>query len=203
MKALLTIGLPVGFLLLNQRISDSKNIKSIECDVMKSARKAICILNPDGDSKAKGIVEIGQIQANKPVHIRGTFSGLSSNGKHGFHIHQWGNLTKGCSTAGPHFNPYTKSHGGPNDEERHLGDLGNINSDEEGRASFELIDSKISLYGCNSIIGRSLVVHKDEDDLGRGNFEDSKTTGHSGARIACGVIGLTEFTTNDMRNYLF
>ena len=33
-------------------------------------------------------------------------------------------------------------------------------------------------------------VHADEDDLGRGGFEDSKTTGHAGGRLACGVIGL-------------
>jgi len=35
-------------------------------------------------------------------------------------------------------------------------------------------------------------VHADEDDLGRGGFPDSKTTGHAGARIACGVIGIGE-----------
>jgi len=32
-------------------------------------------------------------------------------------------------------------------------------------------------------------IHKDEDDLGQGGFPDSQTTGHAGARIACGVIG--------------
>lgn len=40
-------------------------------------------------------------------------------------------------------------------------------------------------------MGRSCVVHAGEDDLGEGNHSDSKTTGHSGARVACGVIGLT------------
>jgi Cu-Zn family superoxide dismutase len=37
--------------------------------------------------------------------------------------------------------------------------------------------------------GRSLIIHADEDDLGLGSHEDSKTTGHSGARIACAIIG--------------
>jgi Cu-Zn family superoxide dismutase len=37
--------------------------------------------------------------------------------------------------------------------------------------------------------GRSLIVHADEDDLGLGEHDDSKTTGHSGARIACAVFG--------------
>ena len=39
---------------------------------------------------------------------------------------------------------------------------------------------------------RSVILHADEDDLGRGGFPDSKTTGHAGARIACGVIGIAE-----------
>lgn len=176
-----------------------------ECndDSMKRAKKAICIMNPDGDSTAKGLVEVTQIQSGKPVHIRAQFTGLSKNGKHGFHIHQWGNLTKGCITAGPHFNPLNKQHGGPHDDERHIGDLGNVESDNDGNGKYELIDTSITLFGCSSIIGRSFVLHKGEDDLGRGNFEDSKTTGHSGARIACGVIGLGEFTNEDLRKYLF
>jgi Cu-Zn family superoxide dismutase len=37
--------------------------------------------------------------------------------------------------------------------------------------------------------GRSLIVHADEDDLGLGGHEDSITTGHSGARIACALWG--------------
>ena len=37
--------------------------------------------------------------------------------------------------------------------------------------------------------GRSIIVHADEDDLGKGHFEDSKTTGHSGKRMACAIIG--------------
>lgn len=41
-------------------------------------------------------------------------------------------------------------------------------------------------------MGRSVVVHADPDDLGRGGFNDSKTTGHAGARLSCGVIGFAK-----------
>jgi Cu-Zn family superoxide dismutase len=37
--------------------------------------------------------------------------------------------------------------------------------------------------------GRSLIIHADEDDLGKGDHEDSHTTGHSGARIGCAIFG--------------
>ena len=49
----------------------------------------------------------------------------------------------------------------------------------------------IKLDGPTSVIGRSFVIHADEDDLGRGGFADSKTTGHAGARLACCTIGLS------------
>lgn len=48
------------------------------------------------------------------------------------------------------------------------------------------------MTGEYSVIGRSCVCHADEDDLGRGGHSDSLTTGHAGARLACGVIALSD-----------
>jgi Cu-Zn family superoxide dismutase len=58
-------------------------------------------------------------------------------------------------------------------------------------AILELNSDIIKLNGPTSVIGRAFVVHKDFDDLGLGPYPDSKTTGHSGARVACGVIGIS------------
>lgn len=61
-------------------------------------------------------------------------------------------------SAGPHFNPTGSEHGGPFDENRHVGDLGNITADESGRASVDIKDCLMSLSGEYNIIGRTLVV---------------------------------------------
>merc|ERR1712147_33626 len=120
--------------------------------------------------------------------ITGEFKGMTP-GLHGFHIHQFGNLTEGCKTAGPHYNPFGKTHAGPDDEERHVGDMGNVTSVDDGTGKYEREDQLITLFGDYSVLGRSCVLHADEDDLGRGGHELSKTTGNAGGRIACGVIG--------------
>uniref|UniRef100_A0A2C9LKA2 Superoxide dismutase [Cu-Zn] n=1 Tax=Biomphalaria glabrata TaxID=6526 RepID=A0A2C9LKA2_BIOGL len=122
----------------------------------------------------------------------GEISGLSP-GLHGFHIHQYGDSTNGCISAGPHFNPFGKVHGGPQEEIRHVGDLGNVTAAENGVASFSMKDDLVKIHGINSVIGRSMVVHAGIDDLGKGEGdkkEESLKTGNAGARVACGVIAL-------------
>ncbi|CAG2103640.1 unnamed protein product [Medioppia subpectinata] len=68
-----------------------------------------------------------------------------------------------------------------------IGDLGNIVADLKGISRVNIIDQKVSLIGKYSVIGRSLVVHKFTDDLGSGLNRESKTSGNSGGRLACGT----------------
>ncbi|KAK3749575.1 hypothetical protein QZH41_019727 [Actinostola sp. cb2023] len=156
-----------------------------------------------------------------PCKITGEITGLTE-GQHGFHIHEYGDNTNGCVSAGAHYNPFQKSHGAPEDETerepfklyddiksmfsfyRHIGDLGNIEANSSGEANVRIIDHVASLTGQYSIIGRSLVVshnhivqgyilvHEGVDDLGRGGHELSLSTGNAGGRLACGVIGITK-----------
>ena len=176
-----------GLIFLN-----SKNNKP-SCEEDANCKKAaICVLIPAKNSEAKGLVLFNQASYAAPTKIKGTFENLKPNSKHGFHIHQYGDSTDGCMSAGPHYNPFGKTHGGLNDTERHVGDLGNVESDANCKATFNAEISTVHLSGKYSVIGRTCVLHSDEDDLGKGGFPDSKTTGHAGARVACGIIGLAD-----------
>ena len=124
-----------------------------------------------------------------PTVITGEVRGLEP-GYHGFHVHVWGDLSNGCVSAGGHFNPFGKTHGAPDDAERHVGDLGNVEADASGVAKLHIEDKLVKLIGATSVIGRSIVVHADRDDLGKGGHELSLTTGNAGGRVACGVIGI-------------
>ena len=130
-------------------------------------------------------IHFNQSASDSPVNVKGKLTGLPI-GKHGFHIHEYGDLSgKDCMAAGSHFNPRGYPHGGLNDHRSHAGDLGNV---QNGTVGFKT--KKFSLFGKNSVIGRSLIIHEGEDDLGRGDYPDSSTTGHAGKRIDCAVIGI-------------
>ncbi|CAH1799817.1 unnamed protein product [Owenia fusiformis] len=151
--------------------------------------KAVCCLA--GAGAVKGVVTFTQEGADGPVKVDGELTGLTP-GKHGFHIHEFGDNTNGCTSAGPHFNPEGKTHGAPDAAERHVGDLGNVTAGDDGVAKVEITDKLLNLVGPNSIIGRTVVVHDGVDDLGLGGHELSSTTGNAGGRGACGVIGITK-----------
>ena len=114
-------------------------------------------------------------------------------GLHGFHIHRAGDLRgDGCKAACDHWHRGKHTdHGGPPSHKgpRHTGDLGNIGMDGKESLKKTYFLKHVAI---DELFGRSVIVHDDEDDYGRGPHEDSKTTGHSGARIACAVIGRME-----------
>jgi len=150
--------------------------------------KAVAVVR--GDSKVTGQVTFEQTAESSPTTISWDISGNDPNAERGFHVHQFGDNTNGCLSAGPHYNPHGKTHGAPTDSERHVGDLGNFKTDGQGNAKGSTTDSLIKLIGEQSILGRTIVVHGGTDDLGKGANEESKKTGNAGPRPACGVIGI-------------
>uniref|UniRef100_UPI001EAF4FDC superoxide dismutase [Cu-Zn]-like n=1 Tax=Oncorhynchus gorbuscha TaxID=8017 RepID=UPI001EAF4FDC len=153
------------------------------------AMKAVCVLK--GTGEVTGTVFFEQEGADGPVKLIGEISGLAP-GEHGFHVHAFGDNTNGCMSAGPHFNPHNKTHGGPTDAVRHVGDLGNVTAGADNVAKINIQDKMLTLTGPNSIIGRTMVIHEKADDLGKGGNEESLKTGNAGGRQACGVIGIAQ-----------
>ena len=153
----------------------------------KKFKKGICVLSHNSNN-ISGIINL--IEMIDGLHIEYNINGLH-DGLHGFHIHEYGDLSEGCNSGCLHFNPFNKTHGGLDGKCRHAGDLGNILS-TNNNAKGELFVKKLCLHTNDklSVLGRMIIVHDKEDDLGKGNDDESLITGNSGARLACGIIGL-------------
>ncbi|MEO8439394.1 MAG: superoxide dismutase family protein [Spartobacteria bacterium] len=146
--------------------------------------KAIAVLHPTRESKVEGTVTF--TKAGDTTTIVADLTGLSP-GKHGFHIHEYGDCSAPDATsAGGHFNPTNNPHAGHGVEKRHVGDMGNIEADSAGKAHLELIDKMMTMSGEESIIGHAVIVHEKADNL------HSQPTGDAGGRVACGVIGIAK-----------
>jgi Cu-Zn family superoxide dismutase len=154
----------------------------------KPVTKAVAIIHPLQGSGVSGIVTF--IQEGTGIRVVADLSGLTT-GKHGFHIHEFGDGTAadGMSLGG-HFNPDNTMHGGPDDKNRHVGDLGNIEADRSGRAKYNRLDTRISFQGRDSIIGRSIVIKEKTDDY------KTQPGGGAGLRIAYGVIGISSLPSD-------
>lgn len=188
--------------------SDVKFPVKAKCEVWEAGKAC------DGSTTATGVtgtIIFTQTDAEM-VTIDYDVKGLTP-GLHGFHVHLKADFSNGCASAGPHYNPFNKWHGGREDPERHVGGLGNILAGDDGVAKGTMTDNLVKIFGEYTCVGRSMMIHAGEDDLGNGplEYEDkkwpegwpegvekytwppaptqhTKTTGNAGARVACGVI---------------
>lgn len=126
-----------------------------------------------------------------------------SPGLHGTHFHMNGVCEPGpdpsgtiiaFGAAGGHYDPgETANHDRPEVPAHvgHGGDLPNLEIDADGRGSvtFDTTDI-VAPDGSLAVVGRSVVIHADEDDY------MTDPAGNSGARIACGVV-TAENTADD------
>ncbi len=161
-------------------ISGCAQQPEIEVIEQPEFEKAVAVVHPKNGSDVSGMVHFEQTESG--VLVKAEINGLTGT-KHGFHIHQYGDCTADDGTsAGGHFNPTDNQHAGPEDMNRHMGDLGNITA-EDGTALLEYVDDEIDLA---QIIGRGVIVHGGEDDL------ESQPSGAAGPRIGCGVIGIQQ-----------
>lgn len=155
-------------------------------DLQPDYDELVAVLHPTEGNEVNGVVRF--TNTDDGVRVEGEIHGLDPNSNHGFHIHEFGDCTASDgSSAGGHFDPHGQPHAGPDDEERHAGDMGNITSDDNGTAEISYTDSVMAFSGEASILGRGVIVHAGEDDL------ESQPTGDAGDRLSCGVIGVAEY----------
>ena len=167
-----------------------------EYNAFAEVSKAVCVLAPTNNQELPGVSGIITFTKTKSgILVEADVTGLTPNAKHGFHVHQWGDISAADGTGtGGHYDPTGGAeHGLPEAHEHdgethmmtggHAGDFGNLEADENGVASYSKTFEDISLTDKNAVLGRAIIVHLKEDDGGQ-------PTGNAGARVAQGVIGI-------------
>lgn len=143
---------------------------------------AVAEIAPTSKGNAEGTVRFHQPAEDAMMRVEVDLQGLEP-GLHGFHIHEFGDCSADdASSAGGHYNPLDTRHGSPDDEEHHVGDMGNIEAGEDGTVSTEREFFHLTFAGPTSILGKAVVIHSQADDF------ETQPTGNAGARVGCGVI---------------
>jgi len=161
-------------------------------------------LVPTKGSSASGTVSFREDftkRGRKFLTVEVNVSGLKPNSTHGLNIHEVGNVE--CDDGectGESYNPENRPHGGRLDTKkfgasashylgdgllawRHIGDLGNVVADDNGVVTVAFNEDVTKLEGENTVLGRSVVIHADADDL-----TSPTGDGNAGKIIAYGTI---------------
>jgi len=173
---------------LAQCVIGLRNEDDNQAEFVDPIAKAVAVLQPtkNCDDDCEGVVYF--FQMGKSVEIIAMVHGLEMNSVHGFHVHQYGDLSRhdGMS-VGDHYNPNGRHHHLPPLLPRHVGDLGNIQSysSSTGVAWYRYFDPNIR--NLHELIGRAVVIHADPD---HGSGKNCDEGGSSGGRLMVGVIGV-------------
>jgi superoxide dismutase, Cu-Zn family len=101
------------------------------------------------------------------------------------HIHEHGSCGDMGKEAHGHWNPTKANHGKWGGASFHLGDIGNVDLNAEGKGTLELETDLWSITGADTtknILNKAIIVHGGVDDF------TTQPTGNAGSRIGCGVI---------------
>ena len=148
----------------------------------REVKKAIAWVNPRSDSELAGSAIF--IRSGENIELQVSVEQAPA-GSHAVHIHENGDCSAAdASSAGGHWNPTTEDHGKWGESPHHLGDLGNLEVDENGEGSLSLTTDRWSMGTgeANDILEKAVIVHAAADDF------ETQPTGNAGGRIGCGVI---------------
>jgi len=145
------------------------------------ARSVVTSINGKSGSSLSGQATLTEVDGGVEVAVT-LYS--AEPGLHALHIHQKADCSASDATsAGGHFAPRDHDHGMPEEDEHHLGDLGNIEVSQDGTAEAEVVAKNATLVpgGDRSFLGRAIMVHAKQDDGGQ-------PAGNAGRRVGCGEI---------------
>lgn len=175
-KASATLG-GFGFLLHQQRAR-------FDGEKVSTARHAICIMYPNENAEAYGVVSFSQENMVSPTKVVATVRGLNPNSTYGLQLLEYGDLSEGSHSLGKSFNSTgVDSQGEVQGDSfyRHSGDLGTIMTNEKGAGYNAFTQPYIKLYGDSNVFGRSCAVFSEPND--------TSTSLNKGQILAAGVIG--------------
>jgi Cu-Zn family superoxide dismutase len=167
----------------------SKYLAQYQQYEMYTLYSAICQMDSPSDFGYVILTQQPNLACKIDLHLKNL-----PPGEHAFHIHEFADKRQGCASLGEHYNPTNGVHKGLNEPGNHIGDFGNIKVSADGTCNTSFVVNYLPLVGKDGVIGRSMVIHGGVDDLGRGNNPESKKSGNSGHRIACGIIGFLRGT---------
>ena len=151
-------------------------------DQQPMVESAVAQIRPSSTGNVEGSVTFSAREDDRDMQVSVELTGLEP-GLHGFHVHEVGDCSADdASSAGGHLEPYDAPHGSPGATPHHVGDMGNIEADQDGRVSSELRFPDLAFYGPASVLQKAVVIHRNADDL------DSQPAGDAGERVGCGVI---------------
>lgn len=180
---------PAGLLILVSACAESVPAASPESPggtdqggEQQETRKAEAKLQSPPGMKLAGDVKL--VEENGAVKITVDVEDAPAGYK-GIHIHEKGDCSdpKGKS-MGEHFAPKQHNHGIPGKQaEHHLGDLGNImiNADGKGHLEMTVPEANLKPGDAMSFLGRAVIIHEGED-------KGVQPSGGAGDPIACGRI---------------
>ena len=133
-------------------------------------------------SKLAGEATLTETATGVKVELK--VEGAGTAGSRGAHVHEKGDCSSAdAKSAGDHFNPEKHDHALPTKGQRHLGDLGNIEIDKDGKGtlSIEIPGANLKAGDPKSFRGRAIIIHEKKDDGGQ-------PVGNAGSRHGCAVI---------------
>lgn len=139
---------------------------------------ADAVMLPTSRGSVRGTVSL--VERADGVQVTYNLSGLSPGTSHALHIHERGDCNAlDASSAGPVFNPDAQR---LRPGARPDGDLGTVRADANGVATGFLVTRDLTLDGINSVVGRAVIVHRDDDQ------DDFAPDQDAGPALACGVL---------------